>query len=231
MPQKFVTVASQETTVRFILALALVFFLVNVSLTLGVIYLAFLLIGWNVYQDRRFISFPTVARKFNFFKSISITIVAFSAFLLTATVISGFFGPVLSVKAVVGELANTFKPVLAGSKILNFIGIGIIGPIIETRFASRLMEFLSFKMAIPLKFDLLNPSTHFMIAIMAAVFTLFHISAKLATGDLAFAITFLFFFFTGWLILFTRQTLEAVKMHVLNNSIVMAVKQAILVIT
>jgi len=218
--------ALKENAIRFgkknydyfkLMAIGLIFLLLNFDPDLSMVYLLILLGDYIWYQNDSWISFPYSNKQANKTGVIIESFAALGIFLLaTAVLITGF-----STQSLLSMLSSTV-PILAESQVLTLISWGIIVPFIETNFFfGRLLEGFSYmaekvtgnkistkKFSIPI---------FIVMILVAAIFTLFHLSAK-GLDSSALIVTFIFAIISMILVVRQQSTKGATIMHILSNS-------------
>jgi membrane protease YdiL (CAAX protease family) len=201
-----------------LMAVGLIFLLLNFDPDLSMVYLLILIGDYIWYQNDKFISFPFSRKDENQTITIIESFAAFGVFLgITAALITGF-----STQSLLSMLSSTV-PILADSQLLTLISWGIIVPIIETNFFfgrllegfSVLAEKITGKKVSTQKFSI---PLFIVMMFVSAVFTLFHLSAK-GLGSQALIVTFIFGILSMILVVRHRSTKGATIMHILSNSI------------
>ena len=211
------------------LVIILLFLLLAFDQDLAMIYTLIMIGDYIWYKSDNFISYPISRRdhKSSFIVYVE-SLAALGLFLLVSTFLVSTFSPQSIVEGgVVGgaqsifQLLATSTPILQGSQFLTFIGWAILVPLIETSFWNgRLLEGLSayasevvgkpvslYKYSIPLIL---------VIFIVAALFTLFHITAK-GLASIPLLITFLFSVISSVLVIRHRELKGAILMHIVTN--------------
>jgi membrane protease YdiL (CAAX protease family) len=156
--------------------------------------------------------------------------VGLGIFLFISTLLVSIFSPqsilsggILGGSQSIFHVLATSNPILQGSKVLTFIGWGILIPIIETSFFNgRLLEGLA-TYAEPVvghKIDVTKFSMPLFVVmlIVASLFTLFHITAK-GLSSVALLVTFIFSVISSIMVMRQRELKGAIVMHVVVNSL------------
>lgn len=132
---------------------------------------------------------------------------------------SGYLASVLSVQA-------SAIPYLANDAITNFISTGIIVPFVESIFFfALLLEVFADRRGISIRRSNMFSAPGLALSIFIAfIFTVFHLTAKIAGGSEGFIITFVFGLLSAMLVFYYNgETKQAILLHVLANSIAMGV--------
>jgi hypothetical protein len=216
----------------------LLFLLLAFDPDMSRIYLLILLIDFIWYVSDDFVSFQYSSGKNTWIKSLATAIVGFAAFLLVTTgvlsIIPGAQSVARSGMQSIFQLLATATPILKESKILTVIGWGLVIPIIETSFFNgRLLEGIpawlkekaGFKNATiltdertPFNKKIFNGVTVFVILLVAASFTLFHLSAK-GLASIPLLITFIFSVISSILVIKDGDLKSAIMLHVITNTV------------
>lgn len=205
--------------------LILIFLVLNFNRELGLVYSLMILADFmywylDLKAGNRVTDLPFERRADNRLKALLEAIIAYVGFLFVATVAYGVFGGG-GPQAVI-QLLSTSTPILQGSVWLTVIGWGILIPVVETNwFFGRLAEGLSNEARdqgtkIPLnKFKL---STWILMALVSALFALFHISAK-NLDNTSLIVTFVFGMVSMFLIIRNGELKQAVMLHIISNTV------------
>jgi len=193
------------------------------------IYILIMVGDYIWYKSDNFISFPISRKNGSDWKVYMEALAAVGLFLIISTVLvttfspqSIFSGGVFAGAQSIFQLLATSTPILKGSKILTLFGWGILVPIVETTFFNgRLLEGLSTyaeeitgkkisltKITVPLVL---------VIFVVAALFTLFHITAK-GLDSIPLMITFIFSVISSILVIRHQQLRGAILLHIVTNS-------------
>lgn len=214
--------------------LFLIFLLLVFDRDMALIYIAIIFGDYIWYKSDKFISFKISNGRNSLFQSTIIGLAALGFFLGISTLILKTFSPQsLTETGIIGsvqgvfQLLSTSTPFLQGSKVLTFIGWGIMIPIIETSFFNgRLLEgFATYAenvtgKKIPL--DRITQPLLVVFFIVAALFTLLHITAK-ALDSTALVLTFMFSIISSYLVIKYKQLREAIIFHISVNSVAVAI--------
>jgi membrane protease YdiL (CAAX protease family) len=147
----------------------------------------------------------------------------FSTFLVKFISPQSLSGGIINETQSIFQLLSTSTPILQGSKILTFVGWGVLVPIIETSFFNgRLLEGLATYAEaitgkkIPLSLAKISLGLVMVIFVVAALFTLFHITAK-GISSIPLLITFVFSIISSVMVIRHRQLKGAILMHIVTN--------------
>jgi membrane protease YdiL (CAAX protease family) len=215
----------KDTTVMKFLILILIFLILNFNRDLGLVYslmiLADFMWWWiDLRMGNKKTDLPFERTSDNRLKAILEAIIAYVAFLFISTIVYGIVAPG-GPQAVI-QLLSTSTPILKGSVILTIIGWGVLIPIVETDwFFGRLAEGLSNEARdqgtkIPL--DRFKASTWVLMALVSALFALFHISAKNLENS-SLIVTFIFGMISMYLVIRNRELKQAVIFHIISNTV------------
>ncbi len=194
------------------------------ALTSGmlIVYLIFL-------SSRKLRQIPMIRPGAKFTKTVIFSVVGFAIWVVLANVITAtatgavpnFFS--LDAFAILAE--NTQVPILATDATTTFISYGIIIPIAESvLFLSFVAVALMAVTKTKFRFDMKSPKMMFIVAGVGMTVALFHITVR-GFGDLALVTDSVFFGLSMLLVFWRGHMAEAIAMHVLNNSMVLAVGQ------
>lgn len=221
----------QDHYFKFIVII-LLFLLLAFDQDLAMIYLLIMLGDYIWFKSDNFISFPLSRPDTNGMMVYIESLAGLGLFLIISTILVNIFSPQSIASGIVGgtesvfHLLATSTPILKGSKFLTFIGWGIIVPFIETSFWNgRLLEGLSTyaEKVMGRKVSLERFSIPLVIVtfIVAALFTLFHITAK-GLSSVPLLITFIFSIISTILVIRHRELKGAIFMHIITNSAAVA---------
>jgi membrane protease YdiL (CAAX protease family) len=204
---------------------------------LGTAYIFLLLLDQWFYNSDKNVTF-VYSRDKNITKSLISAVIGLAAFLGISTLLNS-----LPQFQSVFELLATSTPLLKNSKLLTFIGWGLLIPIIETNFFfGRLLEGLPEilgeraglrKLAgtpssnIPFLKKIFMPSTIFTMVLVSIAFTLFHLSSK-GAESIPLLITFIFGIISCAIVMKDKETRGAVYLHIAVNSLTVLLTYGIL---
>ena len=238
MVYKFEVLMRKEANWIFALGLVLAFLLVNFNLAIGVIYLTFLLLEFIAREGfvediKGFGLFPTLSGQYSISMSVLVGLGVLSGFLLFASFVISIVQPSInSVASLIQFMQSQFQaatPLLSEDPYIKFAVMGIVGPLVETRFFfGPFLKWSSSLFNSSLEFALANLKMWFTFAWVAAWFAVFHLTAKFAVGNVAFLVTFLFGIASCLVVVVRKQLLEAKVLHVANNMISLGVFNKIL---
>lgn len=218
-------VESDKTYFRFAI-LFLAFLWVVFNPELAGLYTALLVGDLILYMWDKNIQFSFKKRGIKFTRVFIEAALAYGIFLGISTLIVKTFPQAIASLGTQStlELLSTVRPALEGSQLLLFIAWAILVPIIEeSLFHGRLFEYIRditqrrIKKTITLKkFD---TPTIFVIMIIAAVFTIFHFTAK-NLETIPLLITFMFSLIGTILVIKQQQLRGAIIFHMIGNGAV-----------
>lgn len=212
--------------------LMLLFLLLSFDQDLALIYILIMFGDYIWFKSDNFVSFP-ISRRTGGPSNSTILLesaIGLGIFIVISTVLVSTFSPqsvtgdsILAQTQSIFHLLATSTPILQGNTLLTFIAWGILVPIIETSFFNaRLLEGLSSyaEVVIDRKISLEKLTTPLMvvIGIIAALFTLFHLTAK-GLSSIPLLITFIFSVISSILVIRHRQSKGAMYVHVATNSL------------
>lgn len=205
----------------------LIFLLLVFDRDMSMIYLLILLVDQWLYSSDNNVTFR-YSKDNNIVRGLVSATIGLAAFLGISTLLAS-----QGLQSILGLLA-TATPVLKDSRILTFIGWGILIPIIETNFffgslLEGLPEIMSDKAGMNFAGitdkgrsffqKITKPGTIFIILLVSACFTLFHISAKGLENSIPLIITFMFAIISCVLVIKDSERRGAVYMHIAVNSL------------
>lgn len=210
-----------EVGLLTVFVVIVVSFLINFNPTIGQVYSGILQIAsfaliFFLFAGSGGHYFQYFVKNNNSWLNSIITIgVAVIAFQILSGLIFGFFS--LPSQSVFGNVQAS-APVLSDNNYIQFFTFGVMIPFIETlTFFVLLLDVLNFSFA-KVSSSFTNVSSIVIILLLSAVFTWYHLQAKLAVGQSALIQTFVFAIISLVLVIVTGQAFEAVMFHVFINS-------------
>lgn len=216
----------------FLLDVILLFVLIAFNLEIGIIYIAMIIFDWFLYYfvvDQHVYGFiPLEKNVSNRTWSLIMSIGLFAVFYMVVAYINV---QVFSVSKIEGNIlaqlgqtiAQTFSstPILYGSNYLKLVVWGILIPVVETRFFFRtLMQWGTLQFAkTKIPNSVFSLSAVLIAAFWGMLFMIFHIMAKQITDNKALFITFLFGFFSVMCVIYFKEAIQAIIVHILWNTI------------
>jgi len=207
----------QEIILTIVAFIWLLFVATNVNITLGQTYLHFslgilvlLIIGITIFDKKLHITFAK--KEGGIFSAIMWGLAGWIVLLISSIIALKLLDPSqATISAVIG-LMGAATPALATSKIANLITFGIAVAYVETQLWGRIMEFFSdiFHININRK-SLKTIGLLFIIAILAFIFSVFHLTAKGITNVSALIIVFLMMAISLVMIAYFEETKGAKK--------------------
>lgn len=216
-------VEEKETRIFLLLAIILIFLSINYDPTVSIAYISFAFFNLLTFVTHDNWSF-SLGRGYSFIKAAVVSFIAYGAFIGICTVVGKQFAPAIitSPMSVVHLMSETV-PVLKNSLILTWLAFGVIIPIIETdTFFGRINELVADFFKLDKRFDLSNPLLWSVIVIIAASFSIFHLTAKIVNLNVGLTFTFIFAVISLLLVYYYRRTAEACGFHIMTNSIAVA---------
>lgn len=200
--------------------LILLFLLLVFDRDMAMIYILILVGDFLWYNFDKHVSYQiekTADNRFSSLLQVGIAAVVFftiSKFALMAV------GETSSLQATLGLLA-TSTPILAGNKILTFVGWALLIPIIETVFFfGTLLEGLATyaEARIHEHIDLyaINIKTIMLMVVIGALFALFHLTAKNLSST-PLMLTFIFAIISCILVILNKELKQAILLHCVIN--------------
>lgn len=191
----------------------LLFLLINFNAQLGLIYSLMLIMNWIIFQYSKPYFFP-LEKDERRLGDLVIGLAGYVLFVVLSTVVIGTIGVVWSSLA-----AST--PILEKSRILTFIGWGMVIPAIETPFFfGGLLN--AFADRLNVRLSLTNLWSWIIFVFISALFAAFHLTAKSSGAAIdvnSMVMTFIFGIVSCVLVTLTKEISSATIMHITNNSI------------
>lgn len=204
------------------LSVAILFLVINFEPKVSIIYLGMILITWKAYSDainRNLFTIPPLRKASTSIASgVLFGLMGYVVFLVVTSIVLGVgIQAAVDLSASSGTLVFSSQPVLEQSKVTSFILWGQLIPYLETLFFPVTIMLW---VAVKYNFSLDKPS-HIVIlmAVVAGIATLFHVTAKGAADNTALIITFIFFAINTYLVIKFREKIQAFVMHLVGNTI------------
>lgn len=220
----------RSESLSMFLGVILIFMLVNFNKDLGLIYSLMLFLDWMMTKESKGVFFP-IEKDLRRAGDMIQGFVAYVAFIVLSAMLLSIIKGSTALIAPLNSVFDVFQsttPLLSDSKILSFIGWGILIPIIETRFFfGRLLEAFANQVGNRLSF--MSIRTWIVIFIVSSIFAMFHLSARAITStqfdSVAMAMTFLFGVISCVLVIYTKEIASATYLHISSNSVAVSIKQ------
>jgi hypothetical protein len=208
----------------------LLFLLINFNLEIGTIYIAMAIIDWLSYyifvKNVSTAQIPLERNANDRLTKIAWAIGAYIAFVfitgLIVTKVSSLNSSMSSFEYLSSLVSQTFSatPILYGSTYLKLAVWGILIPIVETRFFFRTaFMWATVRTTFKMPTNIMSISAFGYAAFFGILFAVFHIVAKGITDNNALMVTGLFGFLSIMVIIFFRESVTAIYLHIINNTI------------
>jgi len=207
-----------------LVSIMLLFMLINFDPNFATIFIAIILVGAFIFSTDKKPEILLERPGNNRITSLLIVGAGFIGFYVLSFLVLSLFGfPTASIFSIyadwLGSLMAQFSPALADNPWLVLLAWGALIPFSETfTFFGVVFEWLveMFKS----KFDPKRLRVWMILALIAGIFTLFHMTAKgvTAAANAPLIMTFVFGFVSLVLVLYRRQLFEAVWLHIVVNS-------------
>lgn len=200
--------------------LTLIWFLLvtlTVSPSLGQVYIAFTFGGILLYilDKKKSIVLDKDGKLLN----AAVAAGAFTIIFLIFSTATISFLQEINIGGLIGLLAAS-TPVLAESKILNFITFGFPVAFVETAFFIRLFDFFASRLKIPLNREsILNPKALALIGVLSLGFLLYHLEAKGIENNSGLLLVFIMMFISLIMALYYGEGKQAVLFHIFLNTL------------
>lgn len=213
----------------FITAVLVLFLIINFNQELGVIYSVmtawWLIFDYLALDKHLFNPLPVEKNKNDRYMSLVVAGGAYVAFTIITFYVYSYFVGIPDgqnmFEFVAKQMATTFSatPILYGSKYLRLIVWGILIPVVETSFFfGTLPQWGAKYMNKPLPDYIWSISAFTVAAFYAALFTIFHAVAKGIGNNKDLIITFIFGFVSMMLVIYFKEKVQAIFLHVINNT-------------
>lgn len=199
------------------------FLLTNFNRDVGIVYLAFsiadALFYYIAFDKKPFSAIPLERTKRDRWINLIWGIGCYVIFTLVTTFLLSKIGNAnVNVQNIISNVFAT-ESVLEGSRWIKLIVWGVLIPIIETRFFFRTLlmwgQYASGTIhANP--FSVVGVVTS---AFFGALFASFHFVAKGVTNNQELAVTFMFGFISTMVVLWFKEAIQAVWMHIITNTL------------
>lgn len=215
----------------FLVDIVLLITLIAFNLQIGIIYISMVVFDWMIYyyaSDQKIYSPIPLERNqkdrlFNLITSVGV----FVAFYFAVAYLSMSVFAVATKGSYLSNLgqiiAQTFSatPILYGSDYLKLVVWGILIPVVETRFFFRtLMQWGTTTFAkTSLPTSIFSFKAVWVSSFWGMLFMIFHIAAKGITDNKALFITFLFGFASVMCVIYFKEAIQAIILHILWNTV------------
>jgi len=208
--------------------LFLVFLLIAFNQDLALIYLSIMFVDYIWFKSDNFISFPLSRGRRTNPRVYIEALIGLGIFLTLGGVLLQYSGVQSIAAGLVAKTQSLFQllsaatPALKESKILTFLGWGVLVPVIETTFWNgRLLEgFAEYaRLGKGQPVSLRTPSLRLVVVVVfvALLFVVFHLASK-GTASTPLLITFAFSLISSLLVLRHKELKGAILFHVIVNS-------------
>lgn len=210
--------------IAFVTLAVFLFFATNFTpQMLGVIYVLMLFV-YAVVLENEFPEYNIFKGKFNMEMAMPLAAGAIVAYLFIISQIFSYFGAAADIfqpESIINILAAGISPpVITENPYIYLFVYGLLIPIAETLFfLGALLPYIERKV---------SKNMLFAIIIIGAVVTLWHYTAH-GFSDTALMADFVFFSISGALVLYKKDLLTPLLMHIIINSWVVAVQVGLLV--
>lgn len=209
-----------DVSIYFIVGVLLFFLSSNFDPNLALVFAIGLFTTWIYYNSDKEHTI-VLERVRNRSKSITLAIVGYMAVLGISSVIRGALYP--SSQSILELIAESVQASLAFSEslFLTFTAFAVLIPIVETPFLGMVIEFL--KDTLNISFNKMSVTLASIFLIVSIGFMYLHLSAKGVDNNAALMTVLVFGLVTCALIYIEKQTMSAVLLHIISNSVAMAV--------
>lgn len=212
----------KDVVIYVLLGLALFLLVSNFDPTLANVYAIGLFLLFVYYAIDKDHSFP-IEKQRNLGKSFLYAVIGYIVVIVSSTFFKNIhiFG-ITDTRSVLQIMAET-QATLAFEKSLwiTFFAFAILIPIIETGILGMILEFI--KDNTKINFEKLNIALIAVFFIISTFFMYLHLSAKGVSNEAALMITFIFALVTCVIIFLERQTLGAMLLHIISNSVALII--------
>ena len=223
----------RETNFFIFTGLILLFLLLTFNFELAIVYIFMMVVSqwWYLKLDSPIPIERTIKNRTGaFFRAL----IAYAVFLIIVTLVlklPPFLSAVqeqlkitdITTQSIFQLLATT-TPRLEGSPVFTILAWGLIVPLIETGFFhgnlfAGLAEYARKQRGINVSTTKLTTATIILILTIAALFALFHITAK-GVGTIPLLITFIFSIISSIMVIRDQETSSAMQFHIISNTTV-----------
>lgn len=179
----------------------------------------------NFQKQKKFISINSIPS--NTLKSIGKALMGLTIVIIGTMIVGGMFNVLdsFTVSSVFESLQSS-TPVLEGNVGLSFFAWGQLIPILETLAVG--MAFVYFLSLLRVRVDdFKNPKWLALVSILSTLFMYLHLQAK-GVDSLGLISTFIFMVVSLVLISIDKEYESAIWMHIINNSVVVALSLGII---
>ena len=205
-----------ENNVYFFLEAFVLFLLINFNPSLAIVYLGMMLISAQVYFEDPKLEYPLRKPTTSHLSAIMWAAGTYIIFNFSSQIVFPLFD--IQSKSFIDIMASTL-PAFAGSTLLFIAAYGFMIPQVETVFFHvRAFEKLK---EIAQKKGYNTSTLQIQIAlavIIMAGWVIFHITAKGVTANDSLIVTALFSLYSSALVIYFKEGLQAVYLHIINNT-------------
>jgi len=214
-----------------ILITFILFLLINFNLEIGIIYGFMAFIGWQYYNEAvrgNFDAVPIERPGTDRMASLVVAAGVYIAFIFLASFITTRVDPNAILEfdsnfayiSFLVAVSFSATPILSGSKFLRHVVWGVLIPIIETKtFFRSVFQWAVHFFRLKFPTNIFSSTALIVSSAIGFAFALFHILAKGITSNSALLVTFLFGFVSVEMVIFFKQALEAIFLHIITNTI------------
>lgn len=219
-----------ESTIFRYLLLFLLFIYLAFDRDLANIYMLMILADYVWYRTdliagNKKTDLPTEHTATNRYQAVASAIIAFAVLLVVTQIAfnaSTETASIANFQSIIVILASA-TPILKGSIILTVLGWGFLASTVETRFFfGRVFEGLAYSYeeltGEKISLNKFTVRTVILMAFVAGLFTLFHITAK-HLSDVALIITFIFAMISMVLVVRDQELKSSILLHIITNTI------------
>jgi len=217
----------KEFVMLGILSVITIYSVINFNERVGIIYgltvLSSLIMYYALYDKFPSKVIPVEISENGRLINVAIAIGAYVVFILVAGVVAASLNHtttsyVDNVNSLVGETFSA-TPVLYGSSVLKVGVWGIVIPRVETTYFFIIFPVLVLSLFNWFPTKIFTLSAVFVIGVFAWLFTAFHAEAKGITNNSALITTFIFGIVSLIVVIWQREQMSAILLHVITNTI------------
>ena len=205
-----------ETEIYFLLEAFVLFLLINFNPSLAIVYLGMALLSAQIYFNDSHIEYPLKKPTTSHLSALMWAAGTYIIFNFSSSIVFPLFG--LQPQSFIDIMAATL-PAFAGSTLLFIAAYGFMIPQFETvyfhvRWFEKLKEIAARK---GYKTSTLQIQIVLAVIIMSG-WVIFHITAKGVTANDSLIVTALFSLYSSALVIYFKEGLQAVYLHIINNT-------------
>lgn len=211
-----------ETAITLGILVITAFLLVNVDMTIGLVYTTFAILYMFLISSKSIPEIEIFSSRINIPKLLAFSAGGFLIWVLVANLVSNYFGSSFSIASfsIIDKIAQfTDIPVTTANPYLRIGIYGLMIPVIETMFLAVVIVFWNMVTKSHVTWDARNLKMYWVAILAGSILSLFHWKVRLSS-DFALFVDLVFFALSALVIFNQRQLAEATGIHIFVNTAV-----------